>query len=151
MNPLRRQEWWFDLALFENQSDGRVLEKFLRDNNFETRTYDDKLLRYFLFLRPPRATYRVQVRKGDVDRAVQLLEKNSTAILDRALHCPSCGSLRVNYPQMTRKFFLPTALVHLGIIFRVIEHECYCEHCHYIWNLPAEVPHRMRAAKHFPF
>ena len=39
---------------------------------------------------------------------------------------------------MTRKFILPTILLHLGIIFRVIDHEYYCEHCHYFWNLPTE-------------
>jgi hypothetical protein len=39
---------------------------------------------------------------------------------------------------MTRKFLLPTVLLHLGIIFRVINHECDCEHCHFTWNLPGE-------------
>jgi hypothetical protein len=42
----------------------------------------------------------------------------------------------VQYPQMTRKFFLPTLLLHLGIIFRIIDHEAYCEHCHFLWRLP---------------
>jgi hypothetical protein len=52
----------------------------------------------------------------------------------------NCASLHVEYPQMTRKFFLPTLLLHLGIIFRVIKHECYCENCHCIWNLPERLP-----------
>jgi len=29
----------------------------------------------------------------------------------------------------------------LGIIFRVTEHECYCEHCHLTWHLPVEETH----------
>ena len=26
-------------------------------------------------------------------------------------------------------------IVHLGIIFRVIAHEAYCESCHWLWSL----------------
>jgi hypothetical protein len=55
---------------------------------------------------------------------------------------------------MTRKFFLPTLALHLGIIFRIIEHECYCEHCHCTWNLPGKdgaVRKIAQPAKVFPF
>lgn len=122
--------------MFEDFNDGKVLEAFLRERGFEAKTYDDKLFRYFLFLRPPRVTYRVQVRSNDLLCAMEVLKSSGPKVLEHAFHCPACGSLRVNYPQMTRKFFLPTVLLHLGIIFRVIEHQCYCEHCHEMWNLP---------------
>jgi hypothetical protein len=115
------------------------------------RTYDDKLFRYFLFLRPPRVTYRVQVRQDHVRDADDLLAAAPDA-LQQAIRCPSCSSLWISYPQMTRKFILPTILLHLGIIFRVIDHECYCEHCHYIWNLAAEQIHPVsKPAGQFPF
>jgi len=135
------------VAVFESIADGKVLETFLREQGLESRTYDDKVFRYFLFLRPPRVTYRVQVRSNDVVRAMNLLNSANPPVLERAFHCPACGSLRVNYPQMTRKFFLPTVLLHLGIIFRVIEHQCYCEHCHEMWNLPKDVPAGAPSAK----
>jgi hypothetical protein len=125
-----------DVALFEKLNDGKSLETFLINHRLESRTYDDKLFRYFLFLRPPRVTYRVQVHGNAFGAATELLHKDAPAVLEKALHCPSCGSLQVNYPQMTRKFFTPTVLLHLGIIFHVIEHECFCEHCHYLWILP---------------
>jgi hypothetical protein len=130
-------EPWVNVAVFEELNAGQVLETFLKNNGFEARVYNDKILRLFLFLRPPRATFRVQVRQNVFKNAMDVLgtEPGVPAILQKAVHCPSCGSLRVEYPQMTRKFFLPTLLLHLGIIFRVIEHECYCEDCHYIWNL----------------
>ncbi len=134
----RTNRSWVDVAVFEEVSDGNVLETFLEQKKFEARTYDDKLLRWFLFLRPPRKTFRVQVRASEFKIVTNILEKEPPAILEQAFHCPSCGSLRVNYPQMTRKFILPTILLHLGIIFRLIRHEAYCEHCHYIWNLPKD-------------
>ena len=105
-----------------------------------------------LFLRPPQITYRVQVRKSHFAEAGKLLAASPPAVLNQAIHCPTCGSLRINYPQMTRRFVLPTILLHLGIIFRVIEHACYCESCHHMWNLPADVPVRKsRTAKWFPY
>lgn len=129
---------WVNVALFESMRDGEKLVEVLRNKKFEARVHFDRVLQMFLFLCPPHATYRAQVRADDLKIVAHLLETDPefVPVLERAIHCPSCGSLRVNYPQMTRKFFLPTLLLHLGIIFRVIEHEAYCEHCHHIWNLP---------------
>jgi hypothetical protein len=154
MNASRRHQSWTDLAVFENLNDGKALETFLTGHRLESRTYDDKFFRYFLFLRPPRVTYRVQVHGNAFRAATELLQKDAPAILEKALHCPSCGSLQVNYPQMTRKFITPTVVLHLGIIFRVIAHECYCEHCHYLWNLPQDDVTPVRKARTpdpFPF
>jgi hypothetical protein len=146
-----RQRGWLDVAVFENLDTARALETCLQGHAFEARTYDDKLFRYFLFLRPPQITYRVQVRASQFSGAAQFLETRPPAVLSKAIHCPACGSLRVNYPQMTRRFILPTILLHLSIIFRIIGHECYCENCHHMWNLPADAARKVRTAKWFPF
>jgi hypothetical protein len=141
---------WENVALFENASDGGMLEAVLKSKGFEARTYNDRLLQLFLFLCPPHATFRVQVRKNDFKNAAYFLDGDisALALLQKAIRCPSCGSLRAQYPQMTRKFFLPTLLLHLGIIFRVIEHEAYCERCHFIWNLSQGEPSPL--VKHAP-
>jgi len=50
---------------------------------------------------------------------------------------------------MTRRFLLPTLLLHLGIIFRVIVHQAYCENCHWLWSLSKKrvpAPAKARAA-----
>ena len=138
MSVLAKHLAWADVAVYEDVNAGLALETFLQSRGLPARTYDDKLFRYFLFLRPPRVTFRVQVRQRDLARAVDLLAAEAPEVLRQALRCPSCDSLRVSYPQMTRRFILPTILLHLGIIFRIVEHECYCEHCHFIWNLQRE-------------
>lgn len=152
MKSSRRHQSWTDVAVFENFGDGQTLQKFLMDHRLESRTYDDKLFRYFLFLRPPRVTYRVQVHGNAFRAAMELLDKNAPVILERALHCPSCTSLQVSYPQMTRKFIMPTVMLHLGIIFRVLEHQCYCEHCHGMWSLSeaSEASRKISTAEPFP-
>lgn len=122
--------------MFEDEASGKTLENFLKEKRLDARTYNDKVLQLFLFLCPPQATYRVQVRDKGQKLALELLKKNPPAILQVALHCPECGSLRISYPQMTRKFLLPTLFLHLGIIFRVIRHQAYCEDCHCVWSLP---------------
>lgn len=143
---------WANVAVFEEIKDGRILEAFFKERDIDARTYNDKLLQNFLFLCPPRVTHRVQVRQDHFDRATHAMDDVHPPILEKAIHCPSCGSLRINYPQMTRRFFLPTVLLHLGIIFRVIDHECYCENCHLIWNLRPDAPHKIRAPRpFFPF
>ncbi len=145
---------WADLAVFEdiNANAGKTVETFLRDKGMETRTHDDKWFRYFLFLRPPRVTYRLQVCPHDAERANELLDTEAPAALSKAIRCPSCNSREVSYPQMTRQFIMPTILLHLGIIFHAIDHECYCEHCHFIWNLPGGKVHPVpKPASHFPF
>ena len=137
MSAFLKRQTWVTVAMFENAGDGQMLEAVLRDKGFEARTFNDKLLQLFLFLCPPHVTFRVQVRDNDFNNARDFLDREpaTSAFLKKGIRCPSCGSLRVQYPQMTRKFFLPTVLLHLGIIFRVIEHECYCESCHFLWNL----------------
>jgi len=136
MNYSAKHQSWADVAVFEDVNAGKAVEAFLAGKGFAARTYDDKIFRYFLFLRPPAVTYRVQVRQNDFPKACEFLDTGAPEALQRAIRCPSCASLTVSYPQMTRKFILPTILLHLGIIFRVIEHQCYCEHCHFIWSLP---------------
>ena len=144
---------WHDIALFDNLDNGKALEAILRDKGFDARTYDDKWFRYFLFLRPPLVTYHVQVRKNHFDDAIKFLETSSPAVLGRAMHCPACESVHVNYPQMTRGFVLPTIALHLGIIFHVVDHQCYCSDCHHMWSLPGDKPAtpKVRDVKPFPF
>jgi hypothetical protein len=140
VKPLNEHQTWVNVALFENPADSRAVESFLEQKRIEARTYNDKVLQLLLFLCPPRLTYRLQVRRGSFKVATDLLTVNPPGPLAKAIHCPSCGSLRVNYPQMTRKFLTPTILLHLAIIFRIIDHQCYCEACHLMWSLPKNEP-----------
>ena len=152
MSPVSKHQLWTDVAVFEDLNAGKAVEAFLTGKGLQARTYDDRLFRYFLFLRPPRTTFRVQVRQGGFEAACGFLNAGAPDALQKAIHCPSCGSRSVDYPQMTRKFVLPTILLHLGILFRVIGHQCYCEHCHFMWSLPGELPRAARkAARPFPF
>jgi hypothetical protein len=121
------------------------LEGFLRDKKIEARTYNDKALRLFLFLCPPQPTFQVQVRDKFFKMSLENLSASPPSAVENVVHCPDCGSLRISYPQLTRRFVLPTIFLHLGIIFRFIKHQAYCESCHCVWSLektPAAVEQR---------
>lgn len=148
MSATAHNQAWTDIAVFEELAAATGVETFLRGKGFKTRTHDDKWFRYFLFLRPPRVTYHVQVHHDDLKSADHVLLSSTPELLTPALHCPDCKSLRVAYPQMTRKFFLPTILLHAGILLRLVDHECYCEHCHSIWYLPGEDAHHAHEPAH---
>ena len=152
MSHFARHQLWTDVAMFKDLNAGEALKTFLTGKGLQARTYDDNLFRHFLFLRPPRVTYRVQVRQNDIQSADEFVAANAPAALQGAIRCPSCGSLRISYPQMTRKFVLPTIMLHLGIIFRVIGHRCYCDHCHFLWSLPEDnIRAAPKTARPFPF
>ena len=152
MNATSKHQPWADVAVFEDINASRTLETFLRAKGLETRTYDDRIFRRFLFLRPPEVTYRVQVRESYLKSADECMAADTPALVQQALHCPSCGSLHVSYPQMTRKFMLPTVMLHLGILFRVVAHQCYCNNCHFMWELPPKHPRRVhKPIPPFPF
>lgn len=136
MNAPSKHQPWTDVAVFENLNTGRTVETILTNQGVQARLYDDKLMRRFLFLRPPRVTFRLQVPAGDFNRAHDILHAGATDPLRDAMHCPDCGSLQVSYPQMTRKFMLPTILLHAGILSRLIDHQWYCEKCHCMWSFP---------------
>ena len=105
----RSHKPWANVAIFEDIKDAGILETFLRGNGIEdVRIHHDRLMQMFLFLAPPRATYRVQVRHDQFEPAMRMINEIHPPVLEKAMHCPACGSLHINYPQMTRKFFLPT-------------------------------------------
>src|SRR5437660_11807662 len=81
------------------------------------------------------ANAKVLIEEGDFDKAQQLLlewEKSDPEV-GAAMKCPQCGSPRIQYPQMTRKFLTP-ALVGFLCAINVIPKEFYCEDCHYTWG-----------------
>jgi len=144
-NKILMKNTWITVALYDDSEAGRTLEAYLKSHGIEARVFNDKLLQLVLFLCPPHATFRVQVHNQEYKKTVDVLNTEPPEVLMKAIHCPECDSLRISYPQMTRKFLLPTLFLHLGIIFRLIKHQAYCETCHNVWTLP---PHNTAARPH---
>lgn len=127
-------ENWATVATYNDATDAERLRSFLAKEGFEAKVYDDrKMQRRWFLARRPHATYQTQVREARHEAATVLLKKHPSQ-LEEAIQCPNCDSLRVQYPQMTRKFILPTLLAHLFVAAGLMEHEYYCEACHHQWK-----------------
>jgi hypothetical protein len=85
------------------------------------------------FVKKPLAAVRVKVDSRDYERARELVRQcDSEGLLVDAVHCPECGSARVEYPQFTRKFLIPN-LVGLFANLGGAEKEFYCQDCQFTW------------------
>jgi transposase-like protein len=84
----------------------------------------------------PQANAKVLIEDSDFERAQSLMvewESTDPAIAAALVRCPQCGSSRIEYPQMTRKFLTP-ALVGVLCALKIIPKEFYCEDCHFTWS-----------------
>lgn len=80
------------------------------------------------------ASVKVEVPEAEYDSARAKLAECSPCELEQAVCCPECGSPDVDYPQVTRKFVLPS--LH-SILFKlgIVEKEFYCNTCQATWPL----------------
>lgn len=89
---------------------------------------------------------RLEVPAVHFERAHHLLHEwhQQDGALSDTLRCPECKSLRISYPQFTRKFFLPNLVMGVFARAGLVEKEFYCEECHFTWPLEGTKPRRDR-------
>ena len=86
------------------------------------------------------ASVKVEVDEAEYEAAKQKLKELDAAehVLEQAVLCPECGSPDVEFPQVTRKFILPS----LHALFYKLGFEekmFYCQTCHATWPLREKV------------
>jgi hypothetical protein len=129
------------VATFNDRKPAEVLEQRLEDAGVHVEIFDESSLQSSIFLaKKPLAQIRLRVDKTDLDRTEKLLKEWNAidGAMREAVHCPECGSSRIEYPQFTRKFWLPSVVAffcRLGLF----DAEFYCEDCHFTWP-PEEAP-----------
>ena len=86
------------------------------------------------------ASVKVLVEENEYEPARTRLKDIDAAehCLTQAVFCPECGSADVDFPQVTRKFVLPT--LHAALYrFGLAEKEFYCQTCHHTWPTRTKV------------
>jgi hypothetical protein len=127
------------VATFNEREPADAIAASLRELGFSAEVYDESNeQKWKLFNLKPRAHLRVRVHTSEETRALEQLKQwQSNEVMARAVHCPECGSSRIEFPQFSRRTImgaLPAALAATG----VIDQQFYCESCHFTW--PAELP-----------
>jgi hypothetical protein len=82
-------------------------------------------------------------RAGEAERLLH--EWDAVSLLDGAIRCPECSSLRIDFPQFTQKSLFTNLAIGLVAELRLVERQYYCEECHCMWNTPGTKPRRARA------
>ena len=142
---------YLTVATFNDRAPADHTATRLREAGFNADVFDESTAQKWLLLNmEPRAHMRVRVEKDEGERAMELLRQwqGEDALLGQAVHCPQCGSSRIEYPQFSRRTLMsafPAALAAAG----VIEKAYYCEACSFTWN-PDEKPQPDRDILNWP-
>jgi hypothetical protein len=78
------------------------------------------------------ASVKIEVPESEFEAARAQLRECEPCQLEQSVCCPECGSPDVDYPQVTRKFILPS--LH-AIFYKlgILEKEFYCNTCQATW------------------
>ena len=133
------------VATFNQRSQAEPVKKRLDEAGIPAEVDHESTLEWLWFMATPVIKVRLKVRTADYENALRLLHAwdEAEGILRDAIRCPECRSSRVEYPQFTRKFFLPN-LIGILAAMGVVRREFYCENCHYTWPKAGSKPSRIR-------
>jgi len=134
------------VALFSSRSKAEPIRQRLLQAGIQAEIHDELRLERLWFISKGSAGARLEVPADHFEEGSNLLfewDKAEAALRD-AIRCAECKSLRVDYPQFTRKFFLPNLMMGLMAECGLIEREYYCEDCHYTWPREGSRPRRNR-------
>jgi hypothetical protein len=121
-------------ATFNDESEAQELKSFLIGEGVDARVQDESRLQRFWFMSGSKGGIHVQVPKQQLGIVQQIVrEPLSAPYVKKAIHCPSCDSLRVQYPDLSRKSILPTLFFDLFVLLHITKHKYYCEDCHFSW------------------
>ncbi len=124
------------VATFDSELPAKNLVRTLQQAGISAHVEDHRRVQRYWFLSRPYAGFQVTVPSEDFNKSNEVIKHSDMedGILREAVRCPDCGSSRVEYPQTTRKFLLPTLLFHFLRMIGVAEHNYYCQQCHYTWT-----------------
>jgi mono/diheme cytochrome c family protein len=134
-------------ALFEDRAEAEPVQQRLRRAGVSAEIHDELGVARLWFVPKRRAGIRIEVpaRQAELCRVLLLKWDAQEDVLRKAIRCPECRSLRVDFPQFTRKSVFTNLAIGLMAELGLVEREYYCEDCHCMWAGPATKAQRARA------
>jgi hypothetical protein len=122
------------LALFNSSRAAENLKRRLVDAGFSASVHDRLRLEKLWFVSKQETGAHIEVPSEQFEGACQTLQQwNKQDSLEAAIRCPHCKSFRIEYPQLTRKSFIPNILLGLAAKLGFVEKDFYCKSCQYTW------------------
>src|SRR5947209_16246992 len=113
------------IATFNDTAKAKDLQARLQQVGLHADIHNESHLQAVAFMSRPQANAKVMVEDKDFDRAQSLMvewEASDPDIAAAVIRCPQCGSSRIEYPQMTRKFLTP-GLVAILCAMKIVPKE----------------------------
>lgn len=139
------------IATFNEPAKAKHLKERLQQAGLKADIHNESHLQAVAFMSRPQANVKVNVDEEDFAAAQKLLVEWETTDPDigSAIHCAQCGSSRIEYPQLTRKFITP-AIASILFALKVFQKEFYCEDCHFTWSNEEDQPRYRIWYRFFP-
>jgi Putative prokaryotic signal transducing protein len=130
------------IATFNEQPKAKRLRDQLANAGVAAEIVGEGAIQRVAFMSKPQANVKVKVDEQDFEKAQSLLRdwEKTDPELGSAIRCPQCGSVEIEYPQLTRKFLTP-AIASILFALHIFPKEFYCRSCHYTWP-PKEEPEK---------
>ena len=124
------------LALFRDGAAAEPARSALVEAGVHAEIHDELQVERLWFVSKSAAGARLEVPVKQLERSIEmLLERDATeGFLRQAIRCPECRSLRIDFPQFTRKSFFTNLAMGLMAELHLVEREYYCEDCHCMWS-----------------
>lgn len=131
---------YLTVATFNTELAAQPLERRLNALGVKARISNQKMLQRLWFLSKPYGAFHLEAPVEDLARVDALLARwqAEECALSEALRCPECGSIKVQYPQMSRKYALPTLIAHGLTLCGLLRHEFFCTDCQHTWPKPTK-------------
>jgi hypothetical protein len=141
------------VALFNRRATAEPTCRRLRERGIPAEIHDELRFEKLWFVAKGSAGVRLEVPAAEFERAENILLEwaASEGLLPGAIRCPECGSLRVDFPQVTRKSLMTNLALGLAASVGMVEKEFYCQDCHFTWPKEGSRPrrHRPHMAPHY--
>jgi Putative prokaryotic signal transducing protein len=124
------------IATFNEPAKAKNLKARLQQAGLHADVHNEAPLQQVAFMSKPQANVKVLVEDTDFERAQGLMiewEASDPDIAPALIRCAQCGSSRIEYPQLTRKFITP-GIASVLLTLRIFPKEFYCQDCHFTWT-----------------
>lgn len=122
------------IAAYEKKEDAENMHRYLVSKNVPAAFVDLTVQEAENAIPPEFARYQVQVPENDEKAAEQAVHGSEEGIqlLQPAVKCPECGSLRIIYPNIPRNF-LVSAVMRVMVKMHVLDGQYLCMSCQHEW------------------
>lgn len=133
------------VALFNDRLAAEPLWTHLRQAGVPAEISREPWPTWLWFVSKDRSGVRIDVPAPLAELTGKLLTAwDAEGVLFTGIHCPECGSSRVDFPQFTEKSVITNLAVGFLAGLGLVEKDYYCEHCHWMWPKPGARPQKSR-------